>query len=325
MKGVPDLPLARPSRIAFFAALLLCVLALCAQQLAHRLILKDGSYQAVSKYEVKGDRVRYLSAERGEWEEIPKDLIDWDATKQFNEGRSKAELTPEARQLDAEFEAERKEEEARSPSVAPGLRLPSDGGVFLLDRYQDEPQLVELVQNGGEIDRNMKGNILRGAINPIASSKQNIQLEGQHASVQSHVTLPTIFLNPLPPDAASNTVPVGASPAGNYKIVRAELKKNVRVVGNIKIAVYGKVSQQEKFIDTRVEPVSGGWIKLTPAVALEPGEYAVVELLGQEGMNLYVWDFGVNPAAKANPSAWKPIPVKPSAKTDQLKPLEKRN
>ncbi len=296
-----------------------------AQQLAQRLILKDGSYQSVSKYEVKGQRVRYLSAERGEWEDVPNDLIDWEATKKYNEGRSKAEPSPEARQLDEEAEAELKAEEARSPAVAAGLNLPSDGGVFLFDRYQGEPQLVELSQNGGEINRNMAGNILRGAINPIASSKQSIQLPGQHAKVQAHVMQPAIFLNPLPPEANEKGAPADASQGGHYRIVRAEVKKDVRVVGNIKIAVYGKVSQQQKFIEAGLEPVSGGWVKLTPVTELGPGEYAVVELLGKEGMNLYVWDFGVNPSAKSNPAAWKPIPVKPSAKPDQPGKLEKRD
>jgi hypothetical protein len=317
--------LTRLGKLALFlCAAWLFSAASWAQHLSQRLILRDGSYQSVSKFEVKGGRVRYLSAERGEWEEVPNDLIDWDATKKFNEGRSKAEPSAEARKLDEEAEAELKAEAARSPAVAPGLNLPSDGGVFLFDRYQQEPQLVELAQNGGEIKRNMTGNILRGAINPIASSKQSIQLPGQHAKVQAHVAQPAIFLNTLPAEAASKDAAVDASQGGQYRIVRAEVKKDARVVGNIKIAVYGKVSQQQRFIETKLEPVSGGWVKLTPVRELAPGEYAVVELLGKEGMNLYVWDFGVNPSAKANPSAWKPVPVKPS-KPDGPGKLEKRD
>ena len=83
-------------------------------------------------------------------------------------------------------------------------------------------------------------------------------------------------------------------------------KDNKRVVGAIKIAVYGKVSQEQNLIPTTAEQLTGGWVKVTPKEPLAPGEYAVAEMLGKEGMNLYVWDFGVNPSAPANMQVTKP-------------------
>jgi hypothetical protein len=292
-----------------------------AQELAKRLILKDGSYQLVTKYEVKGDRVRYFSAERSEWEEVPKDMVDWAATEQFEKDRAAGKPAPEAAEIDKELEAERQAEELKTPQVAPGLRLPEEGGLMLLDTFQGQPELVELQQQGGEVKKNMAGNILRATINPIASSKQSIEIAGTHAKIQAHATLPSIYVNveqqdskvenasPQNPQVPQQQAQEPDQPWDRFHIVRAEIKGAKRVVGNIKIAVYGKVSQEQKLVPTTSEQLTGGWVKVTPTEPLTPGEYAVVELLGKEGMNLYVWDFGVNPAAPANANATGVIPA----------------
>jgi hypothetical protein len=279
-----------------------------------RLILKDGSYQQIERYRVEGDRVSYLSAERYEWEEIPASLIDWAATEKYARERAAGTL-PGARQLDAEEQAERKKEEELSPEVAPGLRLPFQGGVFLLDVYNQQAQLNEIGQNGGELKRNMGRNILRATINPLASARQTIELKGAHAQVQSHVADPFLYVNVEPDENPKN----GAIPDARdrFKLLRVEsdAKKNNRVVGSLKIAMYGKVSQERKAIPTNVEVFSGPWLKITPAEPLEPGEYALVEMLADNQMNLYVWDFGVNPNAAPNASAWRPAPSKAGPET----------
>ncbi len=294
-----------------------------AQQLAKRLILKDGSYQLATKWEVKGDRVRYLSAERDEWEEVPNSLVDWPATDKFEKDRAAGVPTPEAAELDKEVEAERRAEEAKTPQVAPGLHLPEDGGMFLLDTFQTQPQLVPLQQNTGEVNRNTKANILRSAINPIASGKQTIELDGLHASVQAHATLPAIYVNFEQDQSSGPSQQQGPQqpqqpeqPWDRYHIVRLQLKKGKRIVGDIKTNPLGKATQEQNLVQTTSLKLTGGWIKITPVNALEAGEYAVVEMLGKGGMNTYVWDFGVNPAAPANPNSVKaeepaPQPDKP--------------
>src|ERR1700675_661581 len=80
-----------------------------AQNLARRLILKDGSYQLVTKYEVKGDRVRYMSSERNEWEELPSVLVDWPATEKYEKERATSAI-PEAAAIDKEIDADREAE-----------------------------------------------------------------------------------------------------------------------------------------------------------------------------------------------------------------------
>jgi len=296
---------------------------------ARRLILKDGSYQSVTKYEMNGERVRYFSAERGEWEEVPKSLVDWDATDKFEQGRLQGNLAPEAVELDKQIEAERKAEQARTPQVAPGLRLPDEGGVFLLETYENQPQLSELLQSGSELSQNMKVNILRSAINPLAGVKQSIELPGTHAKIQSHTSIPSIYVNIDLNDGAAATgqatgEPPPLPPTERFKIIRIESKGGKRVAGAVKVAVTGKMKTDERFVGATVTAMTGGWVKVTPTDPLATGEYAVAEMLGKEGMNLYVWDFGMNASAPANAGSWKPDPAAAQPKADKPPDLTKR-
>jgi hypothetical protein len=303
----------RPVKLA--ALTFLAAALVLAQSLAKRLILKDGSYQAVTKWEVQGDRVHYYSAERSEWEDVPNSLVDWAATNKYNDELSSGETDAHAR-LAQEEENERIEEANKSPQIAPGVRLPATGGVYLLDEFHNKPELVEVVQSGGELHKNVGRNILRAAIDPLATSKQTIELAGAAARIQAHDSTPELYMDIVAeddnsPDDSSSSRPVTLPDLKNrYRIVRVEKKKDSRIIGNFKIAFYGKVSQQENWIPTTVTPVTHEWIKVTPAKPLTPGEYALVEMLGKNEINFYVWDFGVNPSAPENPSTWTPVQPK---------------
>jgi hypothetical protein len=316
--------------IALFAlALFLLSLRTSAQETARRLILKDGSYQLVTKYEIKGERVRYYSTEREDWEELPNALVDWPATAKYEKDRAANASAPEAIELDRELAHEEELAEAKLPEVAPHLRLPESQGVFLFDAYQGEPEINELQQSAGDMNRNTKGNILRGAVNPIASMKQTIELDGAHAKIQAHVQVPSIYINVDSPDqqggaqqnsdartqkAQQPQQPEQAIvPFERFRIIRSEIKGDKRIVGDVKRQITGKITQEQKFVKTTITRVAGGWLKLTPVEPLAPGEYALVEMMGKEGMNLDVWDFGINPKAPANANPWKPEKKTPPA------------
>lgn len=275
-----------------------------AQQLTQRLILKDGSFQAVQKYELQGDRVHYLSAERYEWEDIPASLVDWEATKKYNDALTSGKLRTRIIETPEEKE-EREKEAANSPEIAPGLHLPGSGGVFLLDAFQGKAELVEIVQNGSEVNKGAKKkSVLRAAI-PLASNKRAFEIKGEHAQIQSHQPRPTIYI-----DIDEGTQNEAAL-ADRFRVVRTVVKKDARVIGSVKVSVGGKVTEQISSLPVSIAKLgTGQWIKLIPSQDLAAGEYAIVEMLTPTEMNLYVWDFGVNPNAPVNPNTWQPVPAK---------------
>jgi hypothetical protein len=301
------------SRFALLSVCCVLLLSIAgwAQAATKRLILKDGSYQVATKWEIKGDRVRYFSAERYDWEELPTTLVDWKTTEDWEKQHAAAVSDQAA----AQIAADKAEEEEASPAIAPGVRLPETGGIFLLDTYQSRASLVELVQNGAQINKQTGKNILRSVINPLPSGPhQTMELKGAKARVQAHQKLPVIYANVNYDDdaATAGEEAVKVSKEDRFKIVRVKQDKSgKRVVADLKISLLGSAKEQRNLVPTKVEQVSTEWVKVTPMKPLEPGEYALVEMLTPQQMNMYVWDFGVDPNAPPNPTAWKPTAPKP--------------
>lgn len=295
----------------------------------HRLILKDGSYQVVRQYEVVGDRVRYLSQERGEWEELPAELIDWEATRKWERDHANPqpnEASPamkEAAELDKEEAEVRADQRARMPEVAKGLELPDQSGVFVLDTFEGSPELVEL--KPVDLNMNQKTRKGLGTFNPLAADKADLELDGAHAHVHLHVNDPAIYLSlddsdEKPMTTHAFTVDTGGSKdvknrkhgahssGSGFAIVRVDVRKAVRIVGAIEISRTGTVTQSEDVIPTKAETIEGKhWLKLTPAQPLTIGEYALVEILSPSDVSQTVWDFRVDPRMGDNPSSLGPI------------------
>jgi hypothetical protein len=297
----------------------------------HRLILKDGSYQVVRRYEIAGDRVRYISVERGgDWEELPVELVDWEATHKWERDHaslSVEEASPamkEAEEIDKEEADERDEQQARRPEVAKGLVLPDEDGVFALDTFEGKPELVELLPV--DLAMNAKSPHGLSTLNPLAAAKASLELDGAHAKIHLHVNTPVIYLALASIDEAETvlshalTVETGGakevanrkhgahSPSSGFAIVRADERNTVRIVGAVHQSLTGKVTQDEDTIPAKVEVLPGKhWLKITPEKPLAAGEYALVEILSVSEINQSVWDFRIDPQSDDNPGSLGPI------------------
>jgi hypothetical protein len=299
-----------------------------------RLILKDGGYQIVMSYAVKGKIVSYVSAERGETEELPADLVDWDATKKWEQRHSTNDEVDgaQAPAIDPELLKEEADRRALTPEVAPDLSLPEQDSVVALDYFQGTPELVPLVQTDGDLNRTTGHNVLKLSINPRAAQHEIVQLKGVEAAVQMHVAQPVIYLR-VGDDSVSrgggtplvvDTHGAGSSIAGkaqtttgsadsSYVMVRADVRTDARVLASFNLGMLGGAGKpQEDVVETTTELLPGGhWMKVTPKKPLDFGEYALVEVVSDREINTGVWDFGVHPVAPENRDVMKPQPKRP--------------
>jgi hypothetical protein len=288
----------------------------------HRLILKDGTYQVVRKYEIVGNRVHYTSLERaGDREELPVALVDWEATRKWELDQAAAIKEVSAGMEEAD---ENDEQQALRPEVAKDLDLPDEDTVFALDTFDGKPELVELVP----VDLAMNGKQKLGpsTLNPLSAAKASLELDGAHAKVHLHVSDPAIYIALDSLDDAeqvishAQTVKIGGasegsnrehgahSPASGFAIMRADEHNTVRVLGDLHVSSSGAVTQDENVIPAKVEVLPGKhWLKITPNQPLATGEYALVEILSASEINQSVWDFRIDPQSGGNAGSIGPI------------------
>jgi hypothetical protein len=244
---------------------------------AIKLCMKDGSYQMVTSYEIQGDRVRYFSAERSEWEEVPTSQVDFEATKRAQEDAKAADkkLLEDAKEIDKERFYKPPD---KGMEVAPGLRLPGDDGIFTVDGRR----LVRLVQSEGELvtDKRRAAMVLAVPL-PIVKARSLVVLDGAKAAIRLNDPMPVFYIQ-----SSDN---LGA----RLEMVRLKPGKESRVVEEVEASrgKNSKTSEERTMVSLERKQVAPNIFTLKPLQPLEAGEYVLGELVGEK-LSLDVWDFG---------------------------------
>ena len=263
-----------------------------------KLVLKDGTFQLTRDYQRLGDRVRYLSAERGDWEELPAAMVDWDATAKA-EASAKADDDALAKKLHAQEQAQNVErvlDVDASLQVGPGVFLPPGEGMFLIDGKSVKP--LEQVGSETKLD---KKQFLKQVLSPIpiVPSKQNVVIPGARAKVRVTSGQAEFYLREAPPDPDRTTPIIKSSRPGEsgpeVELVRATVKGNRRQLESIKSLFGQQTEEKHQSVSIQRWEIAATVFRFTLSEPLPEGEYALAEIL-PDGMNMFVWDFGVDAA-----------------------------
>lgn len=240
----------------------------------------------MSSYEVQGDRVRFYSIERSDWEEMPTGLVDWDATKKAEAEQAKKDQTLLAKVRSTEVKAHTQPIVVdASIEVAPGKFLPSGVGAYVVDGKEVLP--LEQAPANIKLD---KARMLEEVMTPIpiVPSRHNVQLTGNRAKLRVRSGEPEFYMR-----TADEREP-------QLELIRAKVHGNTRIVEHLD-SYKTEHSELRDTVSVERWEVAKGVYRLTLSQALEPGEYALAEIVTGEGMNLYLWDFGIDAAAPGGP------------------------
>jgi hypothetical protein len=244
-----------------------------------KLILTDGTFQLVREYKIEGDRVKYYSMDSSQWEQIPAAMVDWDATKKIeaDEARIDAALVAKVHKQEASRLAVPLDIDA-SLEVAPGVFLPPGDHLFVYDGKT----VLPLPQ--AETDSKLsKGHFIEQVMVPIPiiPTRHSISIAGPHAKLRIGEGRPEFYIR----------VADGRQP--QLVLIRAKAHGDNRHVENLD-QMFGEQNEQRDSVPMQSWDIAGGVYRFTLGQELVSGEYAIAEMVRDEGDSLYVWDFGVD-------------------------------
>jgi len=238
-----------------------------------RLYLKDGDYQMVREYQVVEDRVRYFSVERGEWEEIPLELVDLKKTQ--------SEAAEKEKELSEKLKIEEVEDAAIKADRKLTSSIPENPGVY----YIDGDKLTPLAPIDAIVNESGTRKILQVlSPAPIVPGKSTVEVEGKTAKFRLTNSTPEFFFR--------------LAAIERLALVKLETKKNGRLVENVTIMPQAaEVIEEPKVVPAFKKQLAADVYKIWPEKPLEPGEYAVIEYT-EGAINVQVWDFGIDKPKK---------------------------
>jgi hypothetical protein len=236
-----------------------------------KLYLKDGDFHVVREYKVDGDRVRYYSTERSQWEEIPSSLCDLIKTERERQ-RVATDQAKEAKLIDEEEQYERKQRQDVE-------RIPMNAGAYFVEG--DQVKSLEYAES--TIVTNKRRQVLK-VITPIplVAGKATVQIKGEHAKFVVNADEPEFYIR--------------LEKEERFGMIQLTPTKGVRIVESIDIMpVTNENFENPKQVPVFQREITSGLFKVWPEKPLAPGEYAVVEFTEGE-VNLRIWDFAYRPS-----------------------------
>jgi len=250
-----------------------------------KLMLKDGSFELVREYHVEGDRLRYYNLDSSQWEVMPAALVDWDATKKVaaQDAQHESAILAKVEKQDEERSATTLDIDA-SLEAAPGIFLPSGVGLWEFNGHT-----FQALTQAEITSKLSKAHVLEQVVVPvpIIPTRHNISIKSERATMRIRTGQPEFYIR-----TADGRTP-------DLKLIRTKVHSGSRYLEHVD-QLMDQEWQSANTVPIQRWEMAKGVFRITLGQPLPPGEYVLAEVLQNEQMSFYVWDFGVDANAEVN-------------------------